>query len=107
MTELGRRPLIVHTESGSVYEVTDTTMKRMYMGKMSQPLRQDGETLDIIQWVIRPEVGKRMLVGLKPLFPPQFPDPNVTFRFTSRVKFIRESGGILFPPTNGGEEKVR
>lgn len=88
MPEFGR-PLIVVTETGSVYEVTDQTLKRMHVGKASQPLRQDGDTLQIVQWILAPKMGCRMWVGLKPLEPHES-GVVVTYRLTSRVVNIEE-----------------
>ena len=83
------RPLLVRTESGSTYEVTDQTIKRLRpVGRGA--LRQDGETLNVVMWVTPPIVGKRMHVGLSVLSPPQFDGANTTFRLTTPVTEVIE-----------------
>lgn len=82
--------MIVKTETGSTYDVEEDYLVRVEVGSDSVTLRQDGEKLRIIEWVQKPEVGRRMIMMLAPLEPREFVNSVATMRSTSPVVSIEE-----------------
>lgn len=68
--------MIVHTETGSVYEITDFHIRRR---NPNGPLRRDGEWVPFHTFTT-PQVGEPMVFELEPLG-----DGVATLRRTSRV----------------------
>ena len=82
--------MIVRTATGSTYRVEDDVITRVMAGEGSHILRQDGEAIQVIEWITRPEVGDSMRVLMTLLDPPQDPNANATYRITSPVVSIEE-----------------
>lgn len=77
--------MIVKTATGSKYEVTNTTLRRLNQGEQSLPLRKDDQTLEVTMWIAMPEVGREMVALLAGVNN----DPNIsTLRRTSTVTEI-------------------
>lgn len=74
--------MIVETVTGSKYEVTNTTLRRLNQGEQSLPLRKDDQALEVTMWIAKPEVGREMVALLAGVND----DPNIsTLRRTSAV----------------------
>jgi hypothetical protein len=73
--------MIIHTETGSVYEVTDFHVRRR---NSDGAMRRDGEWVAFHTFTA-PVVGESMVFELEPLG-----DGDVTLRRTSRVTEVHQ-----------------